>query len=99
MVDIADNSYKRVTYLCDVCSRILRPQDEPDEYQWWLISSPPLGRRFMVRCPRHVTEWAMRVAGVPRNKTFRRWLKQAHEHDAEPRTIDESIHPYVDPWS
>lgn len=75
-MDLSDTG--RTIYLCDKCGRVGHPGSE-EVNKWWLVSSPPLSSRFIARCPLHLNEYAMRVAGVPRTKTFRRWLSQAQQ--------------------
>ena len=96
MVDLSNTG--RTIYLCDKCGRQIRP-DDPDLW-WWLVSDKPLATRFMVRCPRHVTEWSMRQAGIPRTNSALLWLKRARESDTEDRPMHEFVHPYPmeGPW-
>ncbi|NBO53550.1 MAG: hypothetical protein EBU84_02925 [Actinobacteria bacterium] len=57
----------------------------------WLVSAErpyPL----VVRCPQHITDWAMRSAKMKRTKETYKWRRIAKEQDTPPDTI--AIDPF-----
>lgn len=88
------NEPRRFIYTCDKCKRTVMASNA-DEFWLWLTSGPPLARKLVVRCPQHITEWALRRAGYPRTAKVRRWAAYAKTNDpAKHRPVSEFISPY-----
>lgn len=86
---------ERFIYTCDKCGRTIVPEGNEEEWRYWLYSDVPLGKRLVVRCPRHITEWTLRQAGWPRTTAIRRWAQQASDYgDTMPVITNEFYMPY-----
>lgn len=65
-------------WMCGVCDRTLvtlQQKKLPKEATDWLISERHS------RCPRHITDWSLRQAGVPRRIATWQWAKDARHRD------------------
>jgi hypothetical protein len=67
----------RVPLFCGKCGRIV--YEDSDDYQWWLVGTG--SGSSVIRCPQHITEWTMRIAGLPRSQASYRWKRLAKEQD------------------
>jgi hypothetical protein len=68
-------------HFCTKCGRVLLCPSPFSE--WWLVSED--GRT--VRCPQHITDWAMRQAKVRRTKATYKWKEEARANDIAPTNI------------
>lgn len=75
-------------HFCNKCGRVLLSVSP--QFKYWLVSRDGT----VVRCPQHITDWAMRRAGMRRTKTTNEWRKQAKEQDIPPTNI--LIEPFFD---
>ena len=63
---------------------------------WWLEGISPQWYS-VVRCPRHITDWAMRQAGYRRTKKSYQWRRLGQEHDRR-SSVQESLYsPFFHP--
>lgn len=51
------------------------------DWEWWLTGSKFGGDPLVVRCPQHITEWSMRLAGLGRGMDAYRFARMAKEND------------------
>jgi predicted RNA-binding Zn-ribbon protein involved in translation (DUF1610 family) len=69
------------TFFCTKCGRVLLyPSSQSAN---WIISSDGM----VVRCPQHITDWAMRCAKVRRTKANYLWRELAKGSDTAPQDI------------
>ena len=62
---------------CGKCGRITFAH--ADDYRWWLV-----GTEYgsdVIRCPQHITTWALRTSGKGRHMANYRWAREAREQD------------------
>ena len=82
-------------WICGKCGRHTVPTDE--QSQWWLEGTSPSGYP-VVRCPQHITDWAMRQVGKSRTMASYRWRREGKEHDARQQLQDSFVYdPFFDP--
>ena len=65
-------------YFCAKCGRVLLSTSP--QFSDWLVSSE-IPHPRVVRCPQHITDWAMRCANMKRTKASYRWRRLAKEND------------------
>ncbi len=73
--------YKPDTFFCTKCCRVILSSSP--QFKNWMISSDAR----VVRCPQHITDWAMRCAKIRRTKENYQWRKLAKENDTPPINI------------
>ena len=76
------------TFFCTKCGRVLLSSSP--QYTNWIVSSDGV----MVRCPQHITDYAMRCAKVRRTKANYHWREIAKESDIPPQNI--MFEPFFD---
>ena len=69
------------TFFCTKCGRVLLSTSP--HYSNWIVS----GDFKVIRCPQHITDWAMRCAKVRRTKANYIWRELAKENDKPPVSI------------
>ena len=81
--------------VCGKCGRHV-VSTEANAY-WWLQGITSSGYQ-VVRCPKHITDWAMRQAGKPRTMETYRWRRKGKEVDARQQLQDSFVYnPFYDP--
>ena len=81
-------------WICGSCGRHILSTDERS--QWWLEGASPSGYS-VVRCPQHITDWAMRQVGKRRTMANYKWRREGKEDDARWLLQDSFVHnPYFD---
>jgi hypothetical protein len=88
---LADDDY----FVCQArgCGRPLVLSVHEDELDDWLIVCSYINLKTIVRCPRHLTQWSCREAGVP-------WCSQTRAWIVRSITSDLKRYPYAVPnWS
>ena len=68
-------------HFCTRCGRVLLSSSP--QIKHWVVSED--GR--VVRCPQHITDWAMRCAKIRRTKSTYDWRRIAKEQDNPPENI------------
>ena len=68
---------KRTPLFCEKCGRFVY-EDSPD-FKWWLVGTGQ--GKLVVRCPQHITEWTMRIAGKGRSQAAYQWKRLSKEQD------------------
>ena len=68
-------------HFCTRCGRVLLSSST--QLKHWIVSED--GR--VVRCPQHITDWAMRCAKIRRTKSTYDWRRIAKEQDNPPENI------------
>jgi len=68
---------------CDKCGRVLVTGSPQSRY--WIVSITE--DRRVIRCPQHITDWAMRCANVRRTKETYEWRRIAKEQDNPTQNI------------
>jgi hypothetical protein len=63
--------------------------------QWWLAEVNSTGYPI-VRCPTHISEWALRQT-IGRTKKIYRWRKEAQEKDRQYQIQDSIYNPFFNP--
>lgn len=80
----------RKPIFCGTCGRITF-SDSP-ELKWWLVGSG--NGSDVIRCPQHISEWSMRIAGKRRTMANFRWMRLAKEADSNYRPELMNIEPF-----
>jgi len=84
-----DSGVHEEPYFCNKCGRVLLTTSP--QVQFWLVSAER-PRPRVVRCPQHITDWAMRSAKMKRSKANYKWKRLAKEQDNPPESL--AIEPF-----
>jgi hypothetical protein len=95
LLDDIPAPWRRNVYVCDKpgCGRTVRADDK-DNYSRWLVSGVPVAKRFLVvRCPQHITHWALSQSGYGVSAEMMRWAERMKREDVPP------LNPYAEPYT
>jgi hypothetical protein len=79
--------------VCGKCGRAVAPTSS--YVKWWLEGSSPSGYP-VVRCPPHISDWALRQT-IGRTKAAYKWRKEGIEEDRKHRLQESLFEPFFNP--
>lgn len=86
------NAELQVMYVCQArnCRRTAKPSWYT--FRWWLIATYLRDPDYIViRCPAHISDWALRQTVLGRSNAARRWAVEA-------KAIKLRRTSFIDPW-
>lgn len=73
-------SERTSVYTCSKCGRVISPTDATIR-RWLIAERIDNPASLVVRCPQHITEWTLRMAGRRRTIRIYKWARRVKEAD------------------